>query len=337
MPQKDSFFNTVQHCLYDPGYFQKLVSKTFLNALQYLYLLFVLTLFIGSVKSAITLIPQIPSLVPMTQNIKKLVQVGYPKELTVTVKNGELSTNVNEPYYIDWPIIDKKTSSVDLHFITIDTRARYEDFGKYKTVILITKTGVITRDDNKTLKIYPFEKNYNFVINKNKYDQLTNMFLPYIDYLPVIIVIMIGFFLIFGPFMVAPFMIFGWLVYILFAAVLFFIVAKILKKELTYKKVYTLSLYGLTLPVILEALKNLIPRWYQAMGIGSSGLIWNWIIQMYNVLPKFLFFILMILVIIKFNNETRESSIPSLQSAVPLPSQPVPPSATVSSPNQPTV
>lgn len=336
MTQKDSFFNTIKYCLYDPSYFQQLVSKTFLNAFQYLYLLFVLTLFIGSVKSAITLIPQVPFLVPMTQNIKRLVQVGYPKELAVTVKNGELNTNVNEPYYIDWPITDKKTSSVDLHFITIDTRARYEDFGKYKTVVLITKTGVITRDDSKTLKIYPFEKNYNFIINKNKYDQLTNVFLPYIDYLPVIIVIMIGFFLIFGPFMAAPFMIFGWLVYILFAATLFFIVAKILKKELTYKKVYILSLYGLTLPVILEALKNLIPRWYPVMGLGTSGQIWSWTIQIYNGLPKLLYFVLMILVVIKFNNEMRESSTPSPQSAVPLPSQPVPPSATVSSPNQPT-
>lgn len=337
MSQKDSFFNTVKHCLYDPGYFQKLVSKTFFNAIKYLYLLFVLTLLIGSVKLAITLIPQAPSLVPMTQNIKKLVQVGYPKELTVTVKNGQLSTNVNEPYYIDWSIIDKKTTSANPHFITIDTRARYEDFEKYNTAVLITKTGVITRDDNKTLKIYPFEKSYNFVINKNKYDQLTNVFLPYIDYLPVIIVTMIGFFLIFSPLMGAPFMIFGWLIYVLFAAVLFFIIAKILKKELTYKKVYTLSLYGLTLPIILETFKNLIPRWYPIMGQGTTGQIWSWTIQICNGLPKLLYFILMILVVIKFNNQTGESSPSSPQSTVPPPSQPVTPSATVPSPNQPTV
>lgn len=336
MSQKDSFFNTVRHCLYDPSYFQQLVSKTFLNVLRYLYFLFVLTLFIGSVKLAITLIPQAPSLLPMTQNIKKLVQVGYPKELAVTVKNGELSTNVNEPYYI-WPIIEKKTTSTNLHFITIDTKARYEDFEKYNTAVLVTKTGLITRDDNKTLKIYLFEKNYNFVINKAKYDQITHIFLPYIDYLPATIIILASLLLILSPFLSSPILIFGWLVYIFFAAVLFFIIAKIFKKELSYKKVYILSLYGLTLPVILETLKNLIPRWYPIMGQGTTGQIWSWTIQIYNGLPKLLYFILMTLVIIKFNNQTGEILLSSPQTAVPPPTQPVTPSTTVSSPNQPTV
>jgi len=306
---KDSFFNTVKHCLYDPDYFHGLVSKTFFDALKYLYLLIVLTLFIGSVKTAITLIPQTRSLPTLVQNITRFVKAGYPKDLVVTVKNGQLQTNAKEPYFIELPIIDEKTRADNYHFITIDTKARYEDFSKYRTAILITKTGIITNDGNKkTLKIYPLE-NYNFVMNQSKYDQFTNMILPYVNYLPTIIIVLVSLLLILSPFIAALFMLIGQLIFLLLAAFLFFITAKILKKNLAYKTVYILSLYGLTLPIVLNTIKNLIPSLYQYIGQGVSIQTWSLATRIYNGLPQLLYFILMVLVIARYKNQSDKSQL----------------------------
>ena len=71
----------------------------------------------------------------------------YPKDLVVTVKDGEVSTNVKEPYAIDLPFAPE-------HLLVLDTKATAERFNEYKAFVVVGKNTVYYRDD-KGYKFYP--------------------------------------------------------------------------------------------------------------------------------------------------------------------------------------
>lgn len=315
MEAKHSFLTTVKRSAFDISYYQQLVTKTFFAGVKYLYLLLLICFFIGSVKSAITFIPKIPKMLPVISDIRNSIMNDYPTELVITIKNGELKTNVQEPYYIDSFLRKITNLSPEYHFITIDTKANLEDFVSYKTGILVTRTGIIHKDDSKAgYKVYLFEKNYNFTMDKAVYDKLVEKIGPILNYAPIIMIVIFCISFIIGPFIGAGFALTGKLIYVLIMALIFLIIAKVLKKDLTYKKIYVLSLFGLTLPVIVETIQSYLPRW-------PNGF--------YNNLPNLVFFAFMIIVMVKYQNQTSVQPQPAPPIPVSPPVPPVTPTSTI--------
>jgi len=266
--EDSSFFATVKKSISDVGAYTEFLTRSFSQSLKYQYLVIAFTLLLFSVLSGFTMIPRIPELNKGLLQAKEFIKVAYPSELVVNIKNGQVSTNVKEPYFID--ITEAKDSFQ--HFITIDTKATFEDFANYKTGVLITKNSIITQDKDNAIKVYPVDKKYNVKIDKAGYDKLATTVFSYFKYLMPAILVFVALFLIIGPFIGAIFVLIGKLFYLLLTSLLFLIIAKVMKKDLGYKQIYRLSLYALTAPFILSSFINFLPRYSPAMTSFSSNL-----------------------------------------------------------------
>lgn len=214
----------------------------------------------------------LPQVTPFANKLASSLQTAYPRELVITVKNGQLSTNVQEPYVWDWPYqLDDKGKKPDMHFLTIDTNASLEDYPTYTTYILVTKNNIIypskssqgitsSRGTGITgeYQVYSLSQMKDQVkIDRPTYDKFLKEFNPLLQKLPVIA----GIFIAAGIFMI---MIFGTLfglmwnmIYLLFMTVVILIIAKIMNKSLSYSQLYHFGMYGLTLPILVSVLLSL--------------------------------------------------------------------------------
>lgn len=105
----------------------------------------------------------ITNLYPKIQNFQKqidtLIDKLFPEKLEIKIKDGYATSNMTEPYFIN---IKKETleslltlepenqkSSSTIRLLTIDTNAKNEDFEKYQSLALLTKTELIYYQDSK--------------------------------------------------------------------------------------------------------------------------------------------------------------------------------------------
>ena len=300
--KKNSFFNIFKHSLFDFSYYGQFIQENLWQAILYIYLLLIATLFIGVVKEAVILIPKSRDLTPLVTNLKRIVETGYPKNLVVTVKDGAVKTNVKEPYFIDFLVGEKNQSSV--HFIAIDTKAAIENYASYKSAVLVTKNAIVYKDKGNSLKVEPIDKTYNFVIDRPRYDSLVKKFSPYIDYVPTIIIVFVTLFFIAWPFVAGIFLLVGKLVLVLVVALLLLVVSKILKKDLTYLQIYKMSLYGLTLPILIETLNSYLTSLYDTVfRYVFSPSLFAYMVDFLRSLPNPVFLIFMIYVVLRYKQK----------------------------------
>jgi hypothetical protein len=284
------FFRSVKENAIDPEHYAELLKKPFYSALIYLYFL----IFILSVFQVLFVVVRLAAFLPLlpvyTANIKKAVQVAYPSELTVTIKNGVLSANVDQPYYIDVPQL--KQDNGPTHFITIDSQASVDEYPTTNSIFLLTQNSFVYPDKDTpkgNYRVYPWKSlEKDMVIDKNGYDSVAEKILPFVNYLSGFLIALTIILAIIAPFFLALFIGIGKLLYLLVASLILFIIAKMMGRKLTYGKVYTLAVYGLTAPILLSFIQSYLPEPAE-----STGLIYT----VYHNLYTLLFFIFMILVL----------------------------------------
>lgn len=245
-----NFLNTFKKSLTDLNYYKEIVKAPFRFSLKYLFfLLFVLTL-ISSLKIAVGLSFIIPKAPQLVTSAKEGIKSFFPAGLVVTVRNGELSTNVKEPYYIELPML---AGLKETHFITIDTKASVDDIQSLKTLILVTKKSAVIKDQNNGLRVYPFSDiKETVVLDKDSYNQMVGKLLPYLDLLPRILTILLILAILVWPFVGAAFWLLGQLVYLLIVSLLLLLVVAIMKRKIRYSKIYQMSMHALTLPILIQ-------------------------------------------------------------------------------------
>lgn len=294
MDQNQSFTATFKDAVSNFSGYKNFLTKTFGSVFKYIYVLLLILAAIGSVRVAIFLIPQAPAVDKFTADAKMFIQAGYPPELVVNVKNGQLSTNQPDPYFINLPKqFDSKTQPGKFHLIAIDTKGRVEDFAKYNSAVLLTKTAAVSTDKNDTLKVYPFKSSYNFKVDKNSYDTLAAKIMPYLANAKPIIIGIIILFLIIDPFILAGLGLVGKMISMAFWSIIFFIIAKLMSKNLTYKQIYKLSFFGNTLPIVISSILGLVPL--------STGI--------FGYIPNIVFLIVMVYVLKKFQDKQTAQTI----------------------------
>ena len=252
MNKLKTFFYSFKKSLTDFNYYLEIVKAKFSFSLKYLFLLLIFVSFFTSISFASSILKTIPKVPSFVEKGKILVNKFYPKELEITIKDGSLSTNIKEPYFIKMPqeFMDKNNASLNL--ITIDTTAKVEDIKKYNTALLVTKNAVVYPDKNEQYKVSFLNKVPDYKIDKKIYDQLAAKLLSYSKYIIPVMKFAAILSLIVLPFIMAPLALMGKLIYLLFMTVPLFILALILKKKLSYGKVYQLSIHGLTIPIVLD-------------------------------------------------------------------------------------
>lgn len=154
------FLNNIKSSIYNPTYYSEILNKPFSYSFRYFLSLAVLIAIVTTIVFSFKTVPEISKVI---RGIGPNVLKYYPDNLEITVKNGIVSTNVPEPYFIKMPVEFKSEvqpsnnsvkTSPDLskieNLFVIDTASSLTAnlFYNYKTFVLISRDSVVYYDNN---------------------------------------------------------------------------------------------------------------------------------------------------------------------------------------------
>lgn len=172
---------------------------------------------------------------------------SYPSHLVISIKNGNLHTNYDRPYFM-W--MDYKDSKILL--FVIDENAFPEEIKQYNSIALITGKSVAIRDigNHSYYTVTPLQ-NLTVTINKEGINQYTGLLQQYIQqilsFLPLFALVLFPLFIIaINSGMIA------------LASALIFFIFRYRQSQVSYKKAFQLSLHSLTLPLLVNYIVALL-------------------------------------------------------------------------------
>lgn len=237
-----SFFKTIKSSVYDPEFYSRIVSGENTHPFKYF---FKLCLTISIIYTIIFSVFAVSGISTFLKEAGESILANYPKELEIKIENGVASTNVDEPYIIKIPEgVEEKDKVGFENILVIDTKSEFnlETFEGYKTLGLLTKDSLVTKDGRNQIKISPLREVPDYTINYASVERWLGKAKPFMKALPFIVPFMV----FLGIFIAKSFL----LVYLLLAALIVYVIGRVKKLDLSYKKSYHLSLHLVTLQVI---------------------------------------------------------------------------------------
>lgn len=255
-----TFFYSLKKSLLDPNYYQDIAKASFGLSFKYLWFLLFILVFISGTILGGQYIKNRPKIQPAVNKYMTYADRLYPPNLVLKFTNGQLSTNVKEPFVID---LGKNIQQINQkHFLIIDTKGSIENYLSYNTYILATKNAVVypSKSDRggvtQTSVFYFRNLNKNFTLNKRVYDSALNFIRPYtlraVLFVDLIVFMLLFFFLIFGSLFWAGAIMFG----LLFLSFFIWLVSQIFKKGYSYQSLYKMSMHGVTWPILADELSK---------------------------------------------------------------------------------
>ena len=193
---------------------------------------------------------------------EKIYQLAdfFPQELSINFKNGNVSTNVQEPYFIKLPpeFLNQKNvqppmSSLE-NAIVIDTKDKFDlaKFNSYKTFALLTSDSIVYINNKNQITINSLAGVKDFTLNKSVIISCIDKIKPFIVFIyPLVFV---------GAYIAGFLVNMILLIYLLFGALVIWLIATIKKIKIGYAKSYQLGLHLMTFVIIATSLYNLIPH-----------------------------------------------------------------------------
>lgn len=256
MKKLKTFWYVFKRSLTEPEYYADVLKSSFSFSLKYLFFLLFLILLIKGIFFSVALSTLFPQLPQIQKQTKTTLKEFYPDELVLTINNGTLRTNVDEPYTIPFP---KSLNVKDMSFAVIDTKATVEDFTNSKTLLFVTKNAIAYPDSNSSsgFRVQPLSDMKGYaVINRQTYDKILTVILPYVNYAPNLLIGIIVFMLVPFP-LVGGILYFSWiLVLLFFLTALSYIMARLIKKPTSYITLYHLGIHGITFSILFDFFKG---------------------------------------------------------------------------------
>lgn len=276
MTKLKTFWKTFVISATDLDYAKDVLKAKFSFSFKY----FVFLMYVLSLVSGVFIAGRLTRYFPQVPSLQEKLRVGakefYPQDLVLTFADGKLTTNVDEPYFIELPAAFGQTPQTGYdHFITIDTAADLSAISTYKTAILLTKSGAFY-PDNDSYRAFPYSDLEDMTIDRGVYDTMITQALPYVDYLPQVVAVLIVAFIVLIPLVMTVFSVVGRLIYLFFGAALVWLLGKLMGRSLTYGNAYQLGLHLLTVPtiyaVLMGALGAHLPFVYTLIFLVFAGL-----------------------------------------------------------------
>jgi hypothetical protein len=251
------FFSVFKKSLTSPAYYVDILKAPFSFSLKYLLVYFFFYAVIGTTFLGIT---TVPSLSQFLTALPKRIEAIYPPELEIVVKNGIVSTNVNEPYALPLQTVEKaftdkvlglSTVAPVVNLLVIDTKGSVENFSNYQTMILLTQKNIAVVDKDNVLKMYSIDPTLTTTINRALVSTWVQAITPYLHYFtPLAIAAIFLSLLLFVP---------GFYqLYLLFFAFLLWLFSKAMKSSLSYSKSFQLSMHLVTITATLFGILKMV-------------------------------------------------------------------------------
>ncbi len=243
-----NLLSSIKNSIYNPTYYHELLKKPLSYSLKYYFSLITIISAIFTIFSIFSFIPQTKlSIEHFLEDANKY----YPEELEIKIKRGELSTNVQEPYFIETPTELNSDDYSSKNIVAIDTKNEpsVELLKSYDTTILITKNAVMFSKNDGDATIKSLQEMPNFVLNKAvftsysaKIESLMKFFYP----ISIIVVFFINIVLLSFR-----------LIYLFLASLLILLFVRLKKVDITYTKSYQIGIHAMTLGALLFTLLDI--------------------------------------------------------------------------------
>jgi hypothetical protein len=253
-------FQTIRDSVYNPAFYRLVLSGTGPSAMRYFSSVVAIVAIVVTIVSAASFFPWLQS----TGGIDKLrstVLSAYPDELALQYRDGHVTSNVEEPYFVPMPAgsesgsRSESTDRATQNLLVIDTTHAVapQDLDRYHTAAILAGDAIWTKD-SKGIQVHTFEdwKRDPFTLDKAAVTGFVNKIAEMM--MPMII---IGFALLPLVLFVAFFI--GYFAYMLFGALVILIVGKVRKIDISYSVSYRLGLFLITLPVAYGLLRSVFP------------------------------------------------------------------------------
>lgn len=268
------FFQTILQSIYGPEFYKKLAKTSLGSAFGYYFLLSLLLTIISTL--ALTL-PISAGVKEFTDKLIPEVVNKYPQNLEVRIKDGKVSTNVEEPYFIKMPRQSSSAKDVE-NILVIDTKTPFSDdtFAKYKTIAVLTKDHFYYRDENKhEIRGNELTGISDFTVSPQVVQSGLEKIKPYFGFVTPLILVFMFFITYLGY-------TFG-LIKVLFIALVLFLLLKLIKPALSYKESLKTTLFGITFALILEIALSLLKSTIHFEGFPFMGTLVTVIIIILNL------------------------------------------------------
>lgn len=236
-----NFFQKAKSSLYDPDFYSDLRQQSLGSAITYFILL---VLILSAVVSVIFGLKIFKSL--SAENINKLANF-YPKELRVKIEKGEISTNLQEPYFIKNDSLENSSKLKNSNFLVIDTKTEFsiDAFNKYDASVWIGKNFIVSSKRQGQAEFQDVSKIPDYSLSYEKISNWASILAGYRMWIFACFLILI--FLSFCIYFVAK------IVWLLIASVFVMFLVKTKSVILSYESSLKVSLYAVTAPLIIQA------------------------------------------------------------------------------------
>lgn len=245
------FIELIQKSIYSPEYYRDILIRPASYAWKYYASLAML---LAVLMTIVTTVPLVPKIHSFLKELPEKVISYYPQDLKITIAKGEVTTNVQEPYFVDFPGNNTKlaTASEILRIATIDTKSEVtlDQFNVYNSVFWLSHNSIVALDSAKALHTVVLG-DLNATIDVAHIRSALTKIEPYFIFITplVVLLVFVG--------MIVSFL--AMIVYLLFDALLVYLLGKIMKEHWSYAQSYHLSLHAVTLPLLLSSVFYLLP------------------------------------------------------------------------------
>ncbi len=253
MNKLKTFYNSFIKSISSPAYYKDIVKAPITFSLKYLFFLSYIFIFIfiaTSVTYFVTLLPKLPEFVTIA---KSRLNTFYPTDLVITITDGIVTTNQEEPVFLHIPEV---TDEDIKYIVTIDTKAQIEDYYDYDTFFLVTDDSVVYPESNdrsySVTSIKELQKEIGIKqIDRNTYEQFLAMAYPFLDSIPKTAPFVLVGVLLIVPFIAAVFEFMRNIIVVALLSVITFVFALLLKINLPFLKIFQMGLHAVTIPLII--------------------------------------------------------------------------------------
>ncbi|MBU0708353.1 DUF1189 domain-containing protein [Patescibacteria group bacterium] len=257
MQEQVGFLADLKGTFSSPAYYARVLGQPLKSSLKFFFLFFLLYSVI--ITTYVTVKDYLPQRELLNYLPEELVNL-YPEELVVTVKDGEVSINVDEPYRIPVSAINEMLENIDQrvlgqstgtieNILVIDTKGKIEDYFTYQTFFLLTKNHLSYLNESGNVEAISLAEITNWTIDRTVVRDVINTIAPYLRYLiPLMIIVTFLFLVVVFPA--------ATLFYLLILAAILWVVSKLVSYPLSYKKSYQMGMHLILVGVALLMIIN---------------------------------------------------------------------------------
>ncbi|MEX0918759.1 MAG: DUF1189 family protein [Candidatus Paceibacterota bacterium] len=245
-------FKLIKQSIYNPAFYRSLLERPLSWSLFYFFKLAIIAALILTMVASFT---AVPALVNVLSDLKGEVLNIYPAELEIVIENGQVRSNVSEPYFIDLPpvLADQEVSEDIDHLLVIDTTAEpLAGYDKYNAYALLTDRHLVYRQNSNlgselAVVVQPLADNLTLTINRENLITLFDHLSRYFVIIPPLFVL--------GLFISSLIPILAVALYLLLPAALLWLVYALTRpkgRRLTFGNIYRTTLQAVTLGLLLK-------------------------------------------------------------------------------------